>query len=97
MNREQRLKYAGIFFYLVTVLAISLSPRGSAYVTSLANTGSGIKDMYIPVITAAMLVFTSESAGYIFNSLFVFLWNLQGGLKPEYGATPPNGNIWPMT
>ena len=86
MVREQRMRYAGLFFYIVVILSLFVSARGHTHLKDIINSTAAFKDILFPLVSLAIIVFTSESVGYLFNSIFVFIWNLRGSIRPEYGG-----------
>jgi quercetin dioxygenase-like cupin family protein len=82
---EARTRYAGVLFYLVFVLFLSSTESGMKFIQALPG-NLDLSQVIITVIAVGVAFFTSEPIGFVFNSLYVFLWNAKGGRRPEFGG-----------
>lgn len=89
MNRELRLKVAGMLFYVILTLNLAFSTKGSKFFSGLScgPGNSGAYQAIAAIVGAGAVLFTSEAIGYLFTSIHVFLWNIiRGGFEKGLGG-----------
>jgi quercetin dioxygenase-like cupin family protein len=86
MTREQRWKNTGALFCVVFVTALLLTNSGMQLVQGLQG-NVDLSGVALTIFGLGLAFFTSESIGFLFSSLSVFLfWNAKGGRKPGFGG-----------
>lgn len=83
--REVRFRFIGVLFYIIFLVSLLLTQGGVSLVRDLP-TQSNLYQVIVAVVGLGALLFTSEAVGYLFNNIFLFLWNIRGGFKPTFGG-----------
>lgn len=85
MTREQRMRSAGMLFYLVITITLILTDSGSLLVRNVISQLELIQ-VIIAITSIGVAIFTSEPVGFLFGSIPYMMWSLKGGFKPENGG-----------
>ena len=83
--REQRFRFLGLIFSFVFLLGLSLTRTGWNFLSAVAE-GRSLDEALVAIIGLGVVFFSSEGAGYLINSVVVFVWNIRGGGKPTKGG-----------
>ena len=83
LDREFRFRPAGMVFYLVLALNLLLTQTGLDLVRDL-QLKTDIPQAVAAIFATGILLFTSDSVGYLFTSLVVFHFNARGGYSRDY-------------
>jgi quercetin dioxygenase-like cupin family protein len=86
MTRESRIRNTGLLFYLVLLTSLILTDSGSELLCELMTNFDDTSRVGIAIVSLGLAFFTSEPIGYVFNSIYIFLWNVRGGRRPEFGG-----------
>jgi hypothetical protein len=94
-TRGTRQRFAGIIFFLVlalTLITTDLGTRLISFVTQNSSSG-GISNLVIGIAGLGVALFTSESIGFLFSTITLFILNMLSarrygkglGLRPQFG------------
>lgn len=83
--REIRFRFIGALFFIVLVLSLTLTKSGLGFFRTFP-TQSDLYQVVISLVGLGILIFTSEASGYLFNTLFLYWWNVRGGFKLTRGG-----------
>ncbi len=83
MERDFRFRVSGVIFFIVTLLHLALTDRGKDFISSLTNTPDTFQ-VIVAITSGVFLLFASDSVGFIFSTLFLFVFNLRGGYAGVY-------------
>jgi mannose-6-phosphate isomerase-like protein (cupin superfamily) len=85
VERKDRNKNAGLMFYAVVLLFILATRRGATFLQSEPD-GVQWLELGIAAVSLGVAFFTSDAVGYVFNSIWMFVWNARAGRRPEHGG-----------
>lgn len=83
MEREFRFRVSGVIFFLISLLHLSLTVHGKDFIASLTNQPDTFQ-VIVAITSGVFLIFASDSIGFIFSTLFLFIFNLRGGYAGVY-------------
>ena len=83
MDRQSRLRISGLIFLLVLVFELLATCEGSAFSQSLLSQDLAVSTAQL-LVGAALVIFASDSVGYILSSLTVFVFNQRNGYSGQY-------------
>jgi hypothetical protein len=94
MEREFKYRPPGIIFYLTLVISLVLSKSGVDLFTRM-QVNADVPRALGALITAGILLFTSEGVGYIFSSIVCAVFNLWGGYSKLFQTYLSYGEFKP--
>lgn len=83
MERNFRFRVSGLVFIMILLLHLGFTYCGKAFITCLKTDQTNLSVIQI-LIGAALIVFASDSIGFIFSSISVFIFNRMGGYTRIY-------------
>lgn len=83
MERNFRFRISGVAFFVIIFIHLALTVEGKQFISDLIVKPDEFQIM-VAVISGVFLIFASDAAGYIFSSIFLFFFNLQGGYAGIY-------------
>ncbi len=83
MERDFRFRISGVIFFIITLLHLALTDHGKDFISDITNKPDTFQ-LIIAITSAVFLLFTSDSIGFIFSTLFLFIFNLRGGYAGLY-------------
>jgi hypothetical protein len=95
MERAFRFRTAGLVFYVTTALFLFSSPtfRDAAVHAISSPATTAPTQVLVAVIGASLLLFTSDAIGYLFGSVFNFVFNHFGGYSGLYSRRLANATF----
>jgi len=88
-SREERYRYSGLIFFLSFLTYIFSTKNGIDFLQEFMNNYYDIDliDSLLPIVGLGIAIFTAEPIGYLFNQIYIMIWNLNWNfLKPDYGG-----------
>jgi hypothetical protein len=84
MERDHRYKHLGFIFYIVLFCLLASTQEGVQAIERIMTKDTGWnQEIYIVLIAAGFTLFSSETAGFIINSVAMAIFNLLGGYSKE--------------
>jgi len=84
-TREERYRFAGFIFYLSFLTFLLSTEEGYIFIQNILL--FNISNVVVPLVALGTAIFTVESVGYLFNQLYISIWNLNWKIKrPDYGG-----------
>lgn len=83
MGREFRFRPSGMIFYIILLLNLLGSEAGTDLIQALLS-DVDVNRGVAAIVSTGILLFTSDSIGYLFNSAVFFIFRLWGGYSRDY-------------
>jgi hypothetical protein len=83
MERDFRFRVSGVIFFLIGLLHLAFTDKGKCFILNLTNEPDTIQ-IIVAIISGVFLIFASDSMGFIFSTLFLFIFNIRDGYAGVY-------------
>jgi hypothetical protein len=87
MERNFRFRVSGLVFFIIILLHLAFTAKGQEFLSRLISKSSLDQfQILATVASGVLLVFISDSVGFIFSSIYIFIFNsrLVGGYSGIY-------------